>query len=393
MRNSNMFKRLLLLVAILITVQSCAHRQKLTPPPPEQIKHIFYTEQKPEAFYRKSITPFQKPSFISIAAVGDIFIGNHVIYYLKKHGTGYPFDSTKAVLTAADLAIGNLEAPFATKGKKFDKKFNFKIHPKYATGLPDAGFDVLNLANNHTMDYGVEALVSTLNTLDSLGLKYSGAGLNKEQALRPAIMEHNGIKVAFIGCSLTFPAEFWATEDSAGTFYPQETELVNMIKYCEGVADFTVITFHWGAESRITPKPYQRDYAHLSIDAGADLIIGHHPHVLQGVELYRNRLIFYSLGNFAFGSYTKKARDAAILKAYLTTSGLLYARVIPISVYNYEVSFQPRILKRKQANRVISHLKEISLHLNKNENIITDEGIIWGDWSIIHEPRKFAITE
>ena len=388
-----MLRKSLILIAILITVQSCARQQKLIYSPPEQIKQIFYPEKKPDAFYRKDTSDLYEPSFISIAAVGDIMLGSHVIHYLKKYGANYPFDSTKAILTAADMAIGNLEAPFATKGVKFEKKFNFKVQPKYATGLVDAGFDVLNLANNHTMDYGVEALVSTLNTLDSLKLPYSGAGMNKEHALKPAILEHNGIKVAFIGCSLTFPVEFWATDNSPGTYSPQETELVNMIKHCEEVADYTVVSFHWGGEGRITPKPYQKEFARLSVDAGADLIIGHHPHVLQGVELYRNKLIVYSLGNFAFGSYTRRSKDSAILKAYLTRNGLLYARLIPISVYNYEVSFQPRLLKGKKADGVIKHVQEISLHLNKNKNIVTKEGIIWGDWTINNELSKIATTD
>ncbi len=377
-----MLKKSLILIAILIIVQSCARQQKLVPIPPEQIKQIFHPKKKPGSYYRKDTAPLYQPSFISIAAVGDIMLGSHVIHYLKKYGANYPFDSTSIILKAADLAIGNLEAPFATKGVKFEKKFNFKVPPKYATGLVDAGFNVLNLANNHTMDYGVEALISTLHTLDSLNLPYSGAGMNKEQALKPAILEHNGIKVAFIGCSLTFPAEFWAAKNSPGTYSPQETELVTMIKHCEEVADYTVVSFHWGGEGRITPKQYQKEFAHLSVDAGADLIIGHHPHVLQGVELYRNRLIVYSLGNFAFGSYTRRSKDSAILKVYLTRNGLLYARLIPISVYNYEVSFQPRILKGKNADDVIKHVQQISLHLNKDKNIVTKEGIIWGDWTI-----------
>lgn len=388
-----MLKKLLLFIAILITVQSCARQQKLVPAPPKQIKEIFYPEKKPLSYYRKDMKSLYEPSFVSIAAVGDIMLGSHVIHYLKKYGANYPFDSTKAILRVADMAIGNLEAPFATKGIKFEKKYNFKVPPQYATGLVDAGFDVLNLANNHTMDYGVEALVSTLHTLDSLKLPYSGAGMNKEQALNPAILEYNGIKVAFIGCSLTFPSEFWATKDSPGTYSPQETELVNMIKHCEELSDYTVVSFHWGGEGRTTPKQYQKEFAHLSVDAGADLIIGHHPHVLQGVELYRNKLIAYSLGNFAFGSYTRRSKDSAILKVYLTSNGLLYARLIPISVYNYEVSFQPRVLKRKKADDVIKHVQQISLHLNKNKNIVTKEGIIWGDRTINPELQQFVTIE
>jgi len=364
----------------LLVIFACQHKQQHISIP-EQHKEIYYPEQLPASYYRYQLPKLRLPAITSIIAVGDIMLGDHVIYYLDKFGAHYPFDSTKHLLQFAHFTIGNLEAPFGTKGVKFDKKFNFMVHPRYARGLVDAGFNVLNIANNHIMDFGEQALISTMETLDSIGIRYCGAGTNAANAGKPAILDYCGIKVGFIGCSLTFPEEFWAKKDSAGTFYPRENELIQHIHDSEQQADFTVVSFHWGQELRTTPKPYQQFYAHLAIDAGADLILGHHPHVLQGLEIYNDRLIIYSLGNFAFGSYSNKSKDSIILKTYLTTGGLLYARVIPISVLNNQVAFQPRVLKGKQTEAVLAYLNTISQELNQGTDIIDKDGIIWGKWT------------
>ncbi len=314
---------------------------------------------------------------VSLAAVGDIMFGNYTIEYLEKFGNNYPFDSTVAVLSSADATLGNLEGPFTTGGEKFEKTFNFKIPPKYAAGLMSAGFDVVTLANNHMLDYGITGLKNTLATLDTLGLAHCGAGLDFAAAHRPAILEINGYRVATFGYSLTFPSEFWATGNSGGTCFPEEKLMVSNIRQADSTVDFVVATFHWGAELHNYPKPYQIDIAHKAIDAGADLIIGHHPHVLQGLEVYKNRLIAYSLGNFTFSSHSRKSTESMILKVVLTPNGLLLARVVPLSVDNDVVAFQPRILKGNPAAAVISHLQKFSEPLNATK-ILDDDGYVMG---------------
>jgi poly-gamma-glutamate capsule biosynthesis protein CapA/YwtB (metallophosphatase superfamily) len=138
-----------------------------------------------------------------------------------------------------------------------------------------------------------------------------------------------------------------------------------------------VVTFHWGAEGKNFPKDYQKEYAHLAIDLGADLVLGHHPHVLQGLEIYKNRLIAYSLGNFTFSSYSRRATESMILKVYLVDGGLFFAKIIPVSVDNYEISFQPRVVTGKRAKTIIANLKAYSEPLNLTA-IIDDDGYIWG---------------
>jgi poly-gamma-glutamate capsule biosynthesis protein CapA/YwtB (metallophosphatase superfamily) len=149
------------------------------------------------------------------------------------------------------------------------------------------------------------------------------------------------------------------------------------IEECESRADLTVVTFHWGGEKWTKPKPYQIEYAHRVIDLGADLVIGHHPHVLQGLELYKNRLIAYSLGNYAFGSYSENSRDSVILRAQISPAGLVNARLLPICVLNSQVQFQPKPLRAKSARRVLDDLNTISRHLNDGRDIVDPDGFIF----------------
>jgi poly-gamma-glutamate capsule biosynthesis protein CapA/YwtB (metallophosphatase superfamily) len=322
--------------------------------------------------------PVQAP-MTSIVAVGDIMIGSHVAYFLNKFGVGYPFDSTRQILISGDATIGNLEAPFSKTGTQFEKEFAFKIHPKYARGLPAAGFDVFTLANNHTMDFGKDALINTMRTLDTLGIGHCGAGVSYSESKKPALFTKDGITFAFLGYSCTFPKEFWARHDSAGTCSPNESDMVESIRACKKIADYTIASFHWGQELRDTPKDYQIYLAHLAIDAGADLILGHHPHILQGMEIYKNRLIIYSLGNFTFGAYSENAKESMIVKVYLTYAGLAYARVYPLSVYNNDVNFQPKVVDGQQAQGIFTHLNEISAALNNHAIIVNENGLIWGN--------------
>ncbi|UCE07316.1 MAG: CapA family protein, partial [bacterium] len=244
-----------------------------------------------------------------------------------------------------------------------------------AVALVNAGFDVVTLANNHILDYGIEGLENTITVLDSIGIAYCGAGLTLEQARKPAILERNGYRITVLGYSMTFPIEFWATDSTGGTCYPNKMK--SSIQQSDSLADFTIVTFHWGAELKNYPKDYQKEFAHKAIDYGADLVLGHHPHVLQGLEIYKNRLIAYSLGNFSFSSYSRKATESIIAKVYLTDKGLLFAKIIPISVDNINIAFQPRILRGAAADTVLALLRKYSEPLNST-NIIDDNGYIWG---------------
>ena len=329
---------------------------------------------------------------ISITAVGDVMLGSWVTPVLAQRGAVYPFEASLPYLQSADFTIANLEAPFTREGEPFEKKFNFKVPPEYARGLKDAGIDVVTLANNHILDYGAIGLVSTMATLDTFGIKYSGAGRNWREAHQPTVVEIRGKRIAFFGYSTTFPTEFYAHGDSAGTAYPEAEAMQSALREWDERADFVVASFHWSAEKLEIPKAYQIELAHLAIDSGADLVLGHHPHVLQGIEKYRSRLIAYSLGNFAFGSYSSYAVDSIILKVYLNQDGLFYARCIPINVNNSEVEFQPQILDGPGKQAVIAKLQKLSLDLNAGQNLLSDSGLIFGDWGQFYDTLSLSAT-
>lgn len=322
-----------------------------------------------------------QPEAVSVAAVGDVMLGSWVTPILDTRGAFYPFEPTAAYFQSSDITVANLEAPFTETGEPFDKEYTFKVPPRHAAGLREAGITVVTLANNHIMDYGEEGLLNTLQSLEAEGIHYCGAGRNLREANRPAVVEANGKRLAFFGYSMTFPTEFYAKKDSAGTVYPGPELMIESLAAWRDSVDFIVASFHWGAEKRTAPKDYQVHFAHLAVDHGADLVLGHHPHVLQGLEIYKNRLIAYSLGNFAFGSYSPHAVDSIILKVYLRENGLLYAQCIPINVNNAVVEFKPEILQDPARREVLAHLQELSRALNDGDPIVHDSGLILGRWA------------
>jgi poly-gamma-glutamate synthesis protein (capsule biosynthesis protein) len=325
---------------------------------------------------------------MSLVAVGDVMLGTWVVPLLDSAGSAYPFAATKNILQAADIAVANLEAPFTDRGEQVkDKQFTFRVPPRHARGLKESGFDLLHLANNHILDYGPEGLFDTIATLDSLSLSYVGAGENIAAAYRPVIVTRENasgekLRFGFLGFSLTHPEDYYAGKNKPGTAFPFRERYIAALDSLAPQVDIMVVSFHWGAEKMVKPKPYQIDLAHTAIAHGADLVLGHHPHVLQSLELYRPRpgapqgLIAYSLGNFAFGSYSPSSRTSIILKCVLDASGVLYARCLPINVYNDEVEFQPQFLQGTAATAVIDSLNSLSRHLNNGQNIISAAGII-----------------
>jgi poly-gamma-glutamate synthesis protein (capsule biosynthesis protein) len=325
---------------------------------------------------------------VSLAAVGDVMLGSWVVNYLDSAGSAYPFAATKHILQAADIAIANLEAPFTDRGAKVEnKEYTFRVPPKHAAGLKESGFDILHLANNHILDFGPEGLFDTIATLDSLSLLHIGAGENIAAAFAPVIVgrEHDGkekLRLGFLGFSMTHPEEYYAGRKKPGTAFPFWERYVAALDSLAPKVDIMIVSFHWGAEKMVKPKPYQIDMAHAAIDRGAAIVIGHHPHVLQGIELYRPRptarqgLIAYSLGNFAFGSYSPNARISMILKCVMDANGVLYARCLPINVFNDEVEFQPQLLQDDAATAVIDSLNALSRHLNNGQNIVSPDGFV-----------------
>ncbi len=280
---------------------------------------------------------------LTVGTVGDIMLGSWLIDVIGTYGPAYPYSDVLPILQRADLLSGNLEAPFladTTGVERAEKTYTFVVPPARAAVLKAGGFDIVTLANNHILDYGVAGLIGTWAALDSIGIRHVGTGRTKDEAHSHTIVEKGGIRVAFLAYNHTFPAQFWATGQRAGTAHASDEGLAREVRRADGEADIVIVAFHWSGELLETPREYQRILARIAIDNGADLVVGHHPHTLQPLEWYRERLIAYSLGNFIFGSYSPVAGGAALIVKFVGDSPVA-AELHPLDVNNLRREFRP----------------------------------------------------
>lgn len=239
--------------------------------------------------------------------VGDVMLGRSVNDFLKDQSFVYPWGDTLDIFSSADVRFCNLECAISNSGEpwsKTKKVFHFRTDTKNVAVLKKARINCVCLANNHTLDYGYDALLETLDTLKTENINYSGAGININAATHPAIFEIQGCKIGFL--SLTDNEPIWeATNNSPGTFYmpislqdKRYPKLIELIKRTKADVDILIISAHWGPNWGYRPEPPHIPFAHSLIDNGADIIFGHSCHVYQGVEIYKNHPIIYSAGDF-----------------------------------------------------------------------------------------------
>ena len=313
---------------------------------------------------------------IQLVAAGDIMLDSWIEQVVREQGWHYPFVYVDSILQKADLVFANLEAPFGKQDSAFPKTYTFQVEPDLVRVLTAGRINMVSLANNHILDFGPAALKETRELLDEYGIKYAGAGMNLWEARQPAVFNIKGKKVAVACYSLTFPEEFWATDSTAGTCFPSHTFFYTDIRRFKAENDILILSFHWGAELLATPKEYQVDLAHRAIDAGADLILGHHPHVIQGLEVYKGKLIAYSLGNYVFSSYSDKATRSMLLRLWYSGESFKRCTIIPIDVHNRYVEFQPRVLQNEDKNIFFNELITLSQELNNQPLVINSAGEI-----------------
>ena len=249
------------------------------------------------------------------------------------------FESALAeLLRSADVTLGNLESPISDIGAPVDKSYTFRAPPGSAKALALAGFDLVSLANNHALDYGPEAMLDTVSLLAREGVRSTGAGEDAEAALAPWVIERNGLRVAVVGL-VDAPAESdfrrsnWeALPDRPGVAWADAETVAAAISRADAEADIVVVLLHFGNEFQRTPSESQRELARAAIDAGATLVVGSHPHVLQEVEEYGGGLIAYSLGNFVFDGFPAASNETAILRVTLSTDGITGWELVPVTI-------------------------------------------------------------
>ncbi len=331
---------------------------------------------------------------ITIAAVGDLMFGGRTEPFLKKYGPDYPFRDVRSALRQADIVIGNLESPISTRGVPVEnKKFTLRAGPIAARALKSAGIRVVSLANNHSMDFGPLALADTLERLQENGILFTGAGLDLADARAPAVAAVKGKRIAFLSYSLTFPLEFFASPGRPGTAPGYSDFIQADIEKVRPQADLVVVSFHWGAELMTAAKDYQIELGRQAVDWGADLVLGHHPHVLQEIELYKGRMIAYSLGNFVFGSESNRTNISMILLLTYRGNTLSKIEAVPLDVNNYRVKYQPKMLTGKAAGDVIDSINTASARFNTRLERTGDRGVLVPGETVSREAeRRNAMT-
>ena len=316
---------------------------------------------------------------ITLILVGDIMLNRGVEYMVGKEGDGdYSFPFLKIVedLKGTKLLFGNLEGPISDKGTKVGSIYSFRAEPKVIEGLTFAGFDVISLANNHAFDYGREALEDTFLKLKTAGvdelrssspcaiarvvdedsfistrrsarvIDYVGAGFNQSEAYSPVIKEIQGTKIGFLAYTNLGPETWKATERNSGIAWINENDFEKIKKDIENAksqADILIVSLHSGEEYLLELTQFQIEFSKAAIDAGANIVIGHHPHVIQRNEKYKDGWIFYSLGNFVFDqAFSEKTMQGQIVEVLIENGKI--KEVIPkeVKINNY---FQPEVFR------------------------------------------------
>lgn len=293
----------------------------------------------------------------TILFTGDVLFAN-------AFKAGYDANGIEGVVSAellqelrdADILMVNNEFPFSDQGTPMaDKQFTFQCSPSYVSALNEMGVDVVSLANNHTLDYGKEALIDTFHTLDGAGILYGGAGETVERAEAVQTIEINGKTYGFLAVSRVVPTADWKVENSVPGIFScyDDTRLVELVAEAKEYCDFLAVYPHWGVEYEAYPESYQTQIAERCIEAGADVIVGSHTHCLQGVSYINGKPVFYSLGNFVFGQTIDRS---AMVKVTIDASGNVSYQYIPV----YAAGGVTYMATGDQATQICQYLDGIS---------------------------------
>lgn len=304
----------------------------------------------------------------NIIAAGDIMLGRGVAKSLKARGAGfsYPFAGVKSILEQGDIVFANLEHPLTERVESLDPKSKIvlKAEPEAVSGLAFAGFNIMSLANNHIMDYYKSGLLDTMETLKTNQILHAGAGENLLQAREPAILEKNGVSVGVLAYTEMAgivhpgnpPIQFAADVNRAGVAPLKPDWIEEDIRFLREKADILIISLHWGTEDSYEVTPQQVQLAHQICDLGADIILGHHPHRFQGIEIYNGKPIVYSLGNFIFDQVPEN-QESFMLHFTYEGSVLQALRAIPVRTGDH-CRIVPQ--KNKEAHEMLQRQIQLS---------------------------------
>ncbi|MFW6063371.1 MAG: CapA family protein [Chloroflexota bacterium] len=310
----------------------------------------------------KQQSPFDRT--VQLAAVGDVMLDRNLGAAIAAGDLAFPFAHVKSLLQEADLSLANLECALGDVGEPVEKSYTFRAPPDAARSLAAAGFDIVSLANNHALDYGPAALLQGIELLRGSGIAAVGAGADARAARAPVVVTSNGLRIAYLGYanvpvegnSPHFDTQSWtAGANSPGLAWADPQTVAQDVSAARATVDHVVVLLHSGYEYVPGPSPEQRAAAQAAIDAGAALVIGHHAHILQGVEFYGDGVIAYGLGNFAFT--ITGPPETAILRVWLDEDGVRQLDFVPAIV---QAGGQPRLATDSEASTIRRHIYALS---------------------------------
>lgn len=294
-------------------------------------------------------------------AAGDIMLARHVgKKMIEAENWSLPFLKTQNLLSEADITFANLESPFSELGQTLFEGMTFGADPKAVQGLKMAGIDIVSLANNHFGNMGNRGMNFTFQWLAKNQIRYCGAGQNFNQAHSTAILKAKNLKIAFLAYDGTPSTAFGyqAQKNSPGLAAADINQLKNDLAKAKLTSDVVIVSLHSGIEYTPFPNESQIQFAHLAINYGADVVIGHHPHVIQKIEIYHQKPIFYSLGNFVFDQmWSEDTRLGLVVKINFKNRYPWKFQLIPIKIYDFQ---QPQILSASDGQKILSPIYKIS---------------------------------
>jgi poly-gamma-glutamate synthesis protein (capsule biosynthesis protein) len=325
----------------------------------------------------KDFTPLPDPQ-VTLLAVGDIMLGRDVATASLNSDEGllYPLTVMPELRKGVDLAFGNLESPLVSPQNQenpISSGYLFPANPAVALSLKQAGFDVVTLANNHTLDYGLEGLQDTVFSLKTAGIE--NIGLNKQGKPEIRYIERNRLNLAFIAATAILPAGLDENSPPIALFNP--TMILEAIKEARLKADVVIVALHWGTEYQPRASENQRTFARQASEAGADLIIGSHPHVVGEFEVINHTFVAYSLGNFIFDSrYPPESRESVALYLKLDKKGVASAIAVPLKIEHE----RPHLLRPEEQKAGFAWLAELAI----GQELSHYETVLWNgkNWEI-----------
>ncbi len=296
---------------------------------------------------------------IIIIVGGDIMLDRGVKKVIKKYGNkdyNFPFQFIKKYLKSADIVFANLEGSLSEHGHDLGNKYSFHFEPEAAKALANSGIDIVSLANNHILDWGRTALCETPKELEKVGIKSVGAGCNNEEAEKSVIFNVRGTKIAFLAYTEFLQPWGIANKKYAGVSRYEISHILKKVKELKGKVDLVFVSLHWGDEYKDHAPRRIIKKAHELIDGGVDLIIGHHPHVDQEIERYKNGWIIYSLGNFVFDqSWSKNTMEGLLAEIHVQDKKIvdIKPRFIDLNEYYQPLLRKENIVFEKSSKKII----------------------------------------